>query len=40
MIFDFNTKNESFIEMAYELKNEGIKNWKFFLLLLDEDLLI
>ena len=38
MIYDFQTKNESFIEMAYQLKQEGRKNWKFFLLLLDEDL--
>lgn len=38
MIYDFQTDNESFIEMAYELKQEGVKNWKFFLLLLDEDL--
>ena len=38
MIFDFQTKNESFIELAFELKNEGIRNWKFFLLLLDEEL--
>ena len=40
MIYDFQTKNESFIEMAYQLKQEGRKNWKFFLLLLDEDLVV
>ena len=38
MIYDFSTKNESFIELAYQLKQEGIRNYKFFLILLDEDL--
>lgn len=38
MIFDYATKNESFIELAYELKKEGIKNNNFFLCLFDEEL--
>lgn len=38
MIFDYATKNESFIELAYELKKEGIRNNNFFLCLFDEEL--
>ena len=38
MIYDFQTKNESFIELAYELKKEGRKNYQFFLCLFDEEL--
>lgn len=38
MIYDFSTKNESFIELAYELKEEGVSNYNFFLCLFDEEL--
>lgn len=38
MIKDYLTKNDSFIELAYTLKKEGIKNYDFFLVLFDEDL--
>lgn len=38
MIYDYTTKNDSFIELAYQLKEEGIKNWNFFLVLFDEEL--
>lgn len=38
MIYDYSTKNESFIELAYELKKEGVKNNNFFLCLFDEEL--
>lgn len=37
-MYDFLTKNESFIEVAAELKSKGIKNYKFFLYLEDEGL--
>lgn len=35
MIYDFNTKNTSFIKIAKQLKDEGIKNYKFMLQLFD-----
>ena len=38
MIYDILTKNESFIEMYRILKEKGIKNNKFFLILYDESL--
>lgn len=38
MIYDIKTKNDTFIEMWQELKNKGVKNNKFFLLLYDESL--
>lgn len=38
MIYDVNTNNKSFLEMAYFLKTQGIKNNKFMLALNDPDL--
>lgn len=37
-MYDYKTQNESFVELAYTLKEEGVKNNSFFLLLLDEGL--
>ena len=36
---DFLTKNQSFLDIHYFLKNKGIENNKFFLVLYDSDLL-
>lgn len=38
MIYDYNTKNDSFILVYEQLKKEGIKNNKFHLILYDEKL--
>jgi len=38
MIYDTMTSNLSFLQMSKTLKDEGIKNNKFFLVLYDEDL--
>lgn len=37
-MYDFKTTNDSFIETAAELKSLGVKNYKFFLYLEDEEL--
>lgn len=37
-IYDFKTKNKSFLEVHMDLKRLGIKNNKFFLILFDRDL--
>lgn len=37
-MYDYETKNESFVELAYTLKEEGVSNHSFFLLLIDEGL--
>lgn len=39
MIYDFNTKNTSFIKVAKQLKDEGVKNYKFILQLYDTSLI-
>ena len=36
--YDFDTANKSFLEMHYYLKQRGIKNNRFFLVLYDKDL--
>lgn len=38
MIYDFQTTNDSFIKLAKQLKDEGVKNYKFFLVLYDHNL--
>ena len=38
MIYDYNTKNISFIKMAKQLKDKGVKNWNFMLTLYDPKL--
>lgn len=38
MIYDFNTKNKSFINLHEHLKEKGIENNTFFLILFDKDL--
>lgn len=38
MIYDLQTKNLSFLKMAKEMKDRGIKNYKFILKLYDEKL--
>ena len=35
---DYSTKNESFLKVATQLKEKGIKNYDFMLTLLDKDL--
>ena len=37
--YQFSTKNKSFLDMHYFLKNKGIQNNAFFLALYDSDLL-
>ena len=37
--YDWKTTNQSFLDMHYFLRNKGIKNNKFFLILYDSDLL-
>lgn len=37
--YQFNTKNQSFLDMHYFLKQKGIQHNKFFLVLYDSDLL-
>jgi len=38
MIYDYNTSNLSFIKMAKQLKDKGVKNWNFMLQLYDSKL--
>jgi len=38
MIYDYNTKNISFIKMAKQLKDKGVRNWNFMLTLYDPKL--
>lgn len=38
-MFDYNTKNLSFLKMAKKLKDNGVKNWNFMLQLYDSKLL-
>lgn len=38
MIYDYTTKNTSFLKMAKKLKDNGIKNWNFMLVLYDPKL--
>lgn len=38
MIFDYKTKNISFIEQAKKLKDKNVKNWNFMLVLYDKSL--
>lgn len=38
MIYDYNTKNLSFLKMAKHLKDNGVKNWNFMLTLYDSKL--
>jgi len=38
MIYDYNTKNISFIKMAKQLKDKGVRNWNFMLTLYDSKL--
>lgn len=38
MIYDYTTKNTSFLKMAKKLKDSGVKNWNFMLVLYDPKL--